>query len=451
MKPTAKARPAPSRPAARPRPSEPRVGTFTAACLLISNAIGSGIFTTTGFMARDLGDPRVILLLWALGGVLALAGAMAYSELGAAMPRSGGEYVYLRRAYGPLLGFLSGWTSFTMGFGAPIAAAAVAFASFALQLVPADLPLRDPTALALLLVWTITLVHALGVEPGGRLQRLLTVLKVGGIGLLLVLGLVSGRGNWGHLALTSPDVEPRIGAAFVSLVFVLYAFSGWNAAAYIAGEIRSPARSLPRALIAGTLFVSGLYLAVNAVYFYALPAAELAREPVLPVAEKVASSLFGPPGSAAVIAVLCLSIAGATSSMIWAGPRVYAAMALDRVIPSGFAQASAVGAPVRSILLQSVWVSLLLASGTFEQLVIYSGVALALFSGLAVASLIVLRRREPDLARPYRVALYPWLPLLYVAASLCVAAYATVERPLEALLAIGTVAVGIPLYYLWRR
>jgi APA family basic amino acid/polyamine antiporter len=390
-------------------------------------------------------------LLWALGGVLALAGAMAYSELGAALPRSGGEYIYLRRAYGPLLGFLSGWTSFTMGFGAPIAAAAVAFAHFALELIPPNLPLRDPRAIALVLVWAITLVHAMGVEPGGRLQRLLTILKVGGIGLLLALGLVSGRGSWSHLAQTSPDVEPRIGAAFVSLVFVLYAFSGWNAAAYIAGEIRSPARSLPRALIAGTLFVSGLYLAVNAVYFYALPVAELAQEPVLPVAEKAASALFGPRGSAAVIAVLCLSIAGATSSMIWAGPRVYAAMASDRVIPSGFARASAVGAPVRSILLQSVWVTVLLWSGTFEQLVVYSGVALALFSALAVACVIVLRRREPELARPYRVALYPWLPLLYIAASLLVAAYAVVERPLEALLAIGTVILGIPLYYLWRR
>ncbi len=410
-----------------------------------------GIFTTTGFLARDLGDPKLILLLWALGGLLALAGAMSYSELGASLPRVGGEYVYLRRAFGPLCGFMSGWTSFTIGFSAAIAAAGVSFAHYFLELLPAGSPHPTPTLLALTLVWLLTGIHALGVERGGAFQRLITVLKISGIGLLVAAGFVLGQGDWKNVATVSPSVEPSIGAGAVALIFVLYSFSGWNAAGYIAGEIREPGRSLPRAMVGGTLFISLLYLAVNLVYFYALPTASLAAEPVLPIAEKAASALFGPAAATTVVAVLCVSIAGAVSSMIWAGPRVYWAMADDHVAPALFGRTSRTNAPVHSIVLQSIWISVLLFLGTFEQLVVYSGVALALFSALAVGSVIVLRVREPDLDRPYRVAAYPWVPLAYIAASLLIAGYATLERPVESLLSVATVLAGVPFYFLWSR
>jgi APA family basic amino acid/polyamine antiporter len=428
-----------------------KVGIFTAACVLVSNAVGSGIFTTTGFLSRDLGDPRLILLLWALGGLLALAGAMSYSELGASLPRVGGEYVYLRRAFGPLCGFLSGWMSFTIGFSAAIAAAAVGFAHYFLELLPAGAPRPAPRLLALTLVWVLTGIHALGVERGGAFQRWITVLKIGGIGLLVAAGFALGQGHWQNVTTSSPGVEPSLGAGAVALIFVLYSFSGWNAAGYIAGEIREPGRSLPRAMVGGTLFISLLYLAVNLVYFYALPAASLAAEPVLPVAEKAASALFGPAAATTVVAVLCVSIAGAVSSMIWAGPRVYWAMADDRVAPALFGRTSGANAPVHSIVLQSTWISVLLLSGTFEQLVVYSGVALALFSALAVASVIMLRVREPELHRPYRVAAYPWVPLAYIAASLLIAGYAMLERPLESLLSVATVLAGVPFYFFWSR
>ncbi len=427
------------------------MGAFTAACVLVSNAVGSGIFTTTGFMARDLGDPRLILALWLAGGVLALAGAMSYGELGAAMPRVGGEYVYIRRAYGPLLGFLSGWTSFSLGFGAAIAAAAVSFAHFLLQLLPETAPLRSPAALALLLVWGLTGIHLLGVERGGQLQRWLTVLKIAGIVALVAAGLWLGAGDWTHLSTPATDAEPRLGSTVVALIFVLYAFSGWNAACYIAGEIRDPARNLPRAMVWGTLFVGALYLSVNLVYFYALPVSVLAAEPVLPVAEKVASALWGPTAAAVVVVVLCVSIAGAASSMIWAGPRVYFQMARDGVVPELFSRHTRSGAPAASILLQSSWITVLLLTGSFEQLVIYSGVALALFTALAVGAVVVLRVREPELPRPYRVALYPWLPLTYAAISLGIALYATLERPIEALASFATIGAGVPLYALWTR
>lgn len=428
-----------------------RVSAFTAACVLVSNAVGSGIFTTTGFMARDLGDPRLILFLWAFGGALALAGAMSYGELGAALPRVGGEYVYIRRAYGPLLGFLSGWTSFTLGFGAAIAAAAVSFAHFLLRVLPESVPLQSPAALALLLVWVLSGVHLLGVERGGQVQRWLTVLKIAAIGALVGAGLWLGAGDWTHLSARNPGSQPRLGSTVVALIFVLYAFSGWNAACYIAGEIRDPARNLPRAMVSGTVFVGALYLVVNLVYFYALPASALAAEPVLPVAEKVATALWGPAAASVVVLTLCVSIAGASSSMIWAGPRVYFQMARDGVVPRLFSRSTKSGAPASSILLQSIWVTLLLLTGTFEQLVIYSGVALALFSGLAVGAVVVLRVREPELPRPYRVALYPWIPLAYVAVSVGIAVYATLERPVEALASIATVCAGIPLYAFWTR
>lgn len=428
-----------------------RVGLFTAGCVLVSNAVGSGIFTTSGFLARDLGEPAVMLLLWGIGGALALAGAMSYSELGAALPRVGGEYVYLRRAYGPLWGFLSGWTSFTIGFGAAIAAAAMGFAHYAVELLPVSGIASSPTWIALALVWLLTGIHSLGVEQGGRFQRAITIAKIGGVALLVAAGLALGNGSWSHLSRGAPGIEPSLGSSAVGLVFVLYSFSGWNAAGYIAGEVRDPGRNLPLAMVGGTLFVTALYLLVNVFYLYALPASALAAEPVLPVAEKAAAALFGPGAARVVVAVLCLSIAGATSSMIWTGPRVYWAMAQDGVAPAGLARTSDANAPVLAILLQSGWVSLLLLSGTFEQLVVFSGVALALFSALAVSSLIALRLREPDLPRPYRVALYPWVPLAYVAASLWIATFATLERPIESGLSIVTVLAGVPIYFLWSR
>jgi APA family basic amino acid/polyamine antiporter len=428
------------------------VGGFTAACVLISNVVGSGIFTTTGFMARDLGDPGLILFLWIVGAFLALAGALSYSELGAALPEAGGEYVYIRHAYGPFVAFLSGWTSFTVGFGAAIAAAAMGFAAYVLQIFPLDSE-TGPGAkiLALGLIWALTAVHLAGVGPGGALQRLLTILKVGAIVLLVGGALVFGHGNWENLTVIDPQVTPSFGTVMVSLIFVTYTYSGWNAAGYIAGEIVNPGRTLPRSMIWGTLFVGSIYIILNTVYFYALPVAALAQPPVLPVAEKVSVALFGPAAARFVAIMLCISIAGAASAMVWVGPRVYYAMARDGVFPALFSETwDESGTPGRAIIIQSVWVTLLIVSGTFEQLVIYSGFALSLFSALAVGAVIILRWRNANLVRPYRVPLYPFVPLFYVAISSLIVLYTAIERPLESLLSVATVFAGTPLYLLWR-
>jgi len=444
----------PSEPAAPEASALPRhIGGFTAGCVLISTVVGSGIFTTTGFMARDLGHPGFILAVWLIGGLLALAGALAYSELGAALPVAGGEYAYLRRAYGPFVGFLSGWTSLTMGFGAAIAAGAVSFAAYALQLGPwEDEGGLRAMILAFALLWAITGVHLAGGGAGGALQRTLTVLKVGAMLVLIAAGLLVGAGDWAHLRGTEAQGTPGFGSWCVALILALYAYSGWNAAAYLAGEITDPAHTIPRTMIGGTLCVALLYLLLNSFYFYALPVTELATPPLLPVADKVARALLGLEAGRYVTALLCLSIAGAVSAMVWAGPRVYYAMAHDGVLPSCFTHTPGRHhTPINAILLQSLWASALIVSGSFEWLVLYSGTVLMIFNALAVAAVPLLRWREPDLPRPYRTPLYPLVPGGYLLVSAVIIGSALAERPVAGGLGIATVFAGMPLYLLWRK
>ncbi|MDH3505262.1 MAG: amino acid permease [Nitrospirota bacterium] len=432
--------------------SSRRISGFTATCVLVSSVVGTGIFTSTGFMARDIGDPWVILLLWGGGALLALTGAMCYSELGAAFPFVGGDYVYLREAYHPFVAFLSGWASFTVGFGAAIAAGAMGFASYVLQLVPSE---ADSTLLskgfALALIWSLTVVHVAGVGPGGLLQQLLTVLKIGAILLLIVGAFTVGNGDWQHLVMTSttPDVGP--GALVVSFIFVTYAYSGWNAAGYIAGEMINPTRSIPRTMIGGTLLVGTVYVVLNVVYFYALPVQALAAPPLMPVAEKVAVGMFGPTAAHFVTIMLCISIAGAVSAMIWTGPRVYYAMARDGFLPGFFSDTEQNhGTPVRSIVLQSLWVTVLVLSGSFEQLVIYSGLIITAFTALTVGAVIMLRQRRPQLVRPYQVPFYPVLPVCYILVAGVIMIFLSAEKPVETFWACLTLSAGVPLYFLMR-
>jgi APA family basic amino acid/polyamine antiporter len=421
--------------------------------VLVSSVVGTGIFTSTGFMARDIGDPWLILLLWGGGALLALTGAMCYSELGAAFPWVGGDYVYLREAYHPFVAFLSGWASFTIGFGAAIAAGAMGFASYVLQLVPSE---ADSTlqikAVALALIWSLTVVHVAGVGPGGLLQQILTVLKIGAILLLIAGAFTVGDGDWQHVVMTSgkPDVGP--GALVVSFIFVTYAYSGWNAAGYIAGEMINPTRSIPRTMIGGTLLVGALYVVLNLVYFYALPIHALAAPPLMPVAEKAAVGMFGSTAAYFVTILLCISIAGAVSAMIWTGPRIYYAMARDGFLPGFFSDTEHNhGTPIRSIILQSLWVTVLVLSGSFEQLVIYSGLIITVFTALTVGAVMILRQRRPQLVRPYHVPFYPVLPVCYVLVAGVIMIFLGVEKPVETFWACVTLSAGIPLYILMRK
>ena len=430
-----------------------RIDWFTAICLLVSNVIGGGIFTVTGYLARDVGDPVLILGLWVVGALIALAGAFSYSELGASLPQAGGDYVYLRHAYGPLAGFLSGWVSFVVGFGAAIAASAVSFSAYVFRLVPW---LEDgavaPAVPALALVWILTAVHVQGVSIGGLVQRLLTTTKVAALLFLIVGGLAFGEGSWEHLSVRAGNAQPSFGVAAVALVFVFYTYLGWNVAGYVAGELTDPTRTLPRIVVGGTIVVAILYLLINLVYFFALPVTVLGKPPLLPVAEKAAGALWGPGSARFLTLLLCISITGAVSAMIWAGPRVYWAMAKDGTFLRFFSHVdSRTGAPARAIVLQSLWASVLIITGTFEQLVLFGGAVLAVFTTLTVGAVLILRRRYPELPRPYRTPWYPVVPLMFMLAMLLLVATIITTRPGEALMGLGTIVTGAAAYWLFFK
>jgi basic amino acid/polyamine antiporter, APA family len=429
------------------------IGWFTASCLLVSNIIGGGIFTTTGLMARELGDPMLILLLWSLGGLFAIGGAMVYGELGSRLPHAGGDYVYLREAYGPLVAFLSGWTSFTIGFGAAVAASAISFSAYAFRVFPVmDDSGWRAKGLSLALLWLVTLVHCSGLAGGGRLQRTITSTKVLAIGILILGGLSASAAQWDWLSSQQPLDSPKAGSVAVALVIVIYCYLGWNVAGFIATEIHDPRRTLPRVMIGGTAFVAIIYVLLNLVYLSALSIAGLAEEPIVPVAEKSAAALWGPSSGQLVAALLCLSIAGAVSAMTWAGPRVYWAMAQDGVITPWLAHRHPeTGVPARAILFQTLWASALIISGTFEQLVIYSGLVLAFFMGLTLSAIFPLRARSHDSIPAYRSPWYPVLPVLLVSGATLVVGLSVVQRPVEALYGAATVVGGLPLYFYWRR
>ena len=420
----------------------------TAALIVVANIVGSGIFTTSGFVARDVGSPGWLMGLWLAGGMIALAGALSYAELGAALPEVGGEYVYLREAYGPFVAYLTGWTSFFIGFSGAIAAAALAFAGYLQRLIPGlAVAERLGKVIALAALCALTAIHVYGVGPGAKMQRVLTVGMIGAIVALVVAAFVFGQGSVANFASSAP----ARGNAAISLIFILYAYSGWNAAAYLAGEIREPRRSIPAALIGGLTIVTVLYLAMNAMYLYALPITAMAG--VLTIADVAAVAMFGAFASRVVAAIFALALLGSISAMVIAGPRVYFAMARDGLFPRSIGVVyQSRGTPARAILMQSAWASvLILFFGAFDRIVVYSGFAIALFSAMAVAALIVLRTRRPDLRRPFRVPGYPYIPAAYVALSIWIVTVAVFSRPVEALLGALTIAAGIPFYLISRR
>ncbi len=401
-----------------------RIGLGTAIAVVIGSMVGSGIFTTTGFISRDVGSPIALMALWVAGGLTALAGALCYSELGGAMPEAGGDYVYLREAFGPFVAYLSGWTSFLVGFSGATAASALAFVGYLRYFFPTlDSAGFESKLLALAILWSLTGVHVAGVGPGGKFQRFFAATTVLGMLALIAAGFSSGRGN-AHNFLTA---APAQGSAAVALIFVMYAYSGWNAAAYLAGEIQNPSRRLPAALITGTTVVIVLYLGMNAMYLYAQPTAEMAG--VLAVAEKTSVTLLGPTAAGLIAGLVAIVLVGSTSALILSGPRVYYAMARDGVFFRSLSKLNPkLGTPARAILLQAAWASvLILFFHAFERVVVYTGFALTAFTALTVIALIVLRVRRPTVARPFLTPGYPWLPSAYLVVSAWILTYTLVQ------------------------
>jgi len=423
-----------------------RLGPFDAAAIVISNVIGGGIFFVPIIVAQLVPHPAALLAAWAAGGALAFAGAMAYAELGAMHPHAGGEYVYIRDAYGPLAAFLTGWTSFIAGFSGAIAASAVALAGYVDHFVPLDQ--RSRTIVALAAVLAFTLVHVRGLGPGRFLQNVLALLKVSAIVILVVAGFAAARGSFGNL--TGGDHATAVGWG-LALVPVMFTYSGWNAAAYVAGEVRDPHRNVPLSLALGTIAVVVLYLALNALFLYAMPVGRLAALPGGSLMDNVAEQLFGAGGGDLLAIFALISIAASISAMVLAGPRVYFAMARDGVFVRAAGDVHPrFRTPAAAIAAQGVWSAVLVLSGTLSQLVAYTGFAVVLFAGIAVSAVFVLRRRMPDAPRPFRALGYPWAPAIFVLASAAMVVNEVWRNPQPALAGIALIAAGIPVYLLAR-
>jgi len=406
--------------------------------------VGTGIFTTSGVLLERLGSPALLLAVWGAGGVLALLGALCYAELGAAIPEAGGEYAFLSRLYHPLLGFLSGWVSLFAGFSAPIAAAAIGIVEYASRSFPGSaVPARLAAAV---LVVLFSAIHARGLETGARVQNALTLLKLAIIAGLLLGGLALGGGSTAHLRSTEGTTDPRtIGLA---LLWVSFAYSGWNAAAYLGAEIRDPARNIPRALLVGTGLVTLLYLALNALFVWAVPPGEMAGE--IAVGALAAGALFGPAAERWFSLAIAFALLSSLSAFMILGPRVYWAMARDGMMFRFVGDVDAKrGAPWKSVWLQGGLAAGMTLLGTFDQILTYMGFALGLFPLIAVVGLFRLRRGG---SATFRTPGFPWVPVAYVACTLAILSLGFLERPVESTVALATVAAGVLAYPgTWRR
>ena len=422
----------------------------TATAVIVANMIGTGVFTSLGFQLVDLSSGFVILMLWAVGGLAALCGALCYAELGTRLPRSGGEYVFLGEAYHPAAGFISGWISATIGFAAPIAAVAIAFSKYTAAVLPSGMGEVTQKALALTLVLGIAVLHARSRRLSGGSQLALTTVKVALIIAFIAAGLT--------LVPTPQPVsfapQPGDGAALlspafaVSLIYVSYAYTGWNAATYVSGELAEPQRSLPGVLVVGTLIVAVLYLLLHVVFLRAAPMDAMRGE--VEIGYIAARGIFGDGGGRIAGGMLALLLISSVSAMTLAGPRALQAIGQDFSAFSWLGRANAEGVPSNAVLFQSAIAAAFVLTSTFEAIIVFAGSLLAFNSLLAVLGLFVLRRKQ-GLAAPFRVPLYPVVPGIYLAVTAFTLVYVVWSSPLTALGGAALISVGGLFYILTRR
>jgi APA family basic amino acid/polyamine antiporter len=419
---------------------------------VIASMVGTGILVSPGFMMATLGNYPLIFALWALGGLLALCGALCVAELAAALPRAGGEYVYLREAYGPMPAFLSGWTSFILGFSAPLAvagyvAAEYLLAPFAHGDAEAGLLVK---ATAALIIIAVTVPNLIGHRQSAWTQDLTTALKIGLFVLLVALAFLFGRGQLAHLTEGRPMGEIALGDAATQLFYVMFAYSGWNAASYMAGEVKDPGRTLPRSLLLGTALVTALYLALNLTFAYAVPLSQVGFDNAMQVPTLAVENLFGPRASSVFSILLGLTFLATVSAFVITGPRVYYAMARDGLFPALAGRLGPRGGvPIYAMAAQSLCAIAILFATDFEILYQYASVGLSIFALLFIAAVYVLRRRRPDMARPFRLPGYPVVPGLFMGAILFMTVFAFMQWPKPSLFSLSSILLGIPVYYLW--
>jgi APA family basic amino acid/polyamine antiporter len=417
-----------------------QLGLGSASALVISNMIGTGIFVSTPFFAGDLGSVPLVLAIWVAGALVALAGATCYAELAVNYPDSGGEYVYLREAFGPIWAFMSGWTSFFVGFSCAIAAAALAFARYLGYFSPSLVALEKPLACSL--IAGMTAVNLMDLRFVARFQNVFTSFKVATLALLVAGGFAFGAGNWSHFSSSAVrQSETALWAQFaVSLCFVYTSYSGWNSATYIAGEIDNPSRNLPRALALGTLLVGALYLSLNLIFIYAMPLESIKLETKL--AASVAAKLFGPGIGSLFAAAMAIALFSTVNAMVTVGPRVYYAMANDKAFFAlGAKISSRTGTPLNSIVIQGI-VAMLVTLTPLPALVFFIGFSLNLFTVLTVASLFRFRKRAGWIRLAAVDFAYPLIPLFFIVVGLWVTSFGFWKEPLRSGLALGVIGLG---------
>jgi APA family basic amino acid/polyamine antiporter len=436
-----------------------QLGLFPATNIVVANMIGAGIFTTSGLLLAGLHDPILMMVLWAVGGIIAICGALSYGELGAAMPGAGGEYLFLSKLYNPLFGFLSGWVSFMVGFSAPIAASALGFSEYfcrAVPVLPAWLdnagimnPALTGKLLAISIILIFTFIHYRGIKYGARIQNVLTILKIVLIIILLIAGFTSGNGDMSNFSKGGSIASGIAGWKTIglSLMWIMFAYSGWNASTYLGAEIKNPAKTLPRSLLYGTGIVIILYLAINILYVYGINPGKM--EGIISVGGLAMGNLFGRSADILFSLLIAFALFSSLSAFIIIGPRVYYSMAKDGLF---FKSAGRIhekfNVPSNSILLQCIIAVVMVLSGTFEQVLTYMGFALGIFPILTVFGVIKLRRDNPGAVR---MPGYPITQFIYIAAGLLILGLSYAERPLESTIASLTVLAGIPAYYIFKK
>jgi APA family basic amino acid/polyamine antiporter len=429
----------------QPTASVRTIGLFTACGIVIANIIGTGVFTSLGFQLADIHSGFALLMLWIVGGIVALCGALCYGELSAALPRSGGEYHFLSRIYHPALGFMAGIISATVGFAAPIALAALAFGKYFHGVFNAG----SPILFSIAVVWIIAFFHLSNLRVGSVFQNLWTIVKVLLILALIIAGfLVEPKQPIAFLPQPGDAMSIFAGPFAVGLVYVMYSYSGWNASSYITGEISRPEKNVPRSLFFGTLLVVAIYTALNAVFLLAAPREEITGQ--LEVALIAGKHIFGENGGRVVGGIICLGLVSAISSMTWLGPRVTMSMGEDHSGLRLFARKNIHGVPTYAALLQLALVNLFFLKN-FQAIVIYIQYNLLLCALLTVLGVIVLRWTHPEMARPYRVWAYPLPPLIFTVITIWMMIYLLQSNPVESLSGVGTMVAGLVLYYFAGR
>jgi APA family basic amino acid/polyamine antiporter len=421
------------------------ISPLTATCIVVANMVGTGIFTSLGFQVAGVPTGFAILAIWIAGGICALCGALSYAELGAALPRSGGEYHFLGVIYHPALGFLAGWISATVGFAAPVAIAAIAFGTYLAEVVPG----LNPLFLSLAVVTICTIVLLRDLQLGSAFQNGSTILKIALIVVIILAGFWVKSTQPVSFLPTKADGALILSAPFaISLYWVMFAYSGWNASTYIVGELRNPSRTIPLSVGLGTVIVMVLYLGMNAVFLRTTPIAEMVGKQQ--VAVIAGAHIFGEAGAKVMALFICLGLVSSVSGMMWIGPRITAAMGEDLRILTFLARRNAHGVPVSAILAQYAIVVVMLLTATFQNAVNYVQFSLTLCSTLTVLGVFVLRWRQPDLPRPYRTWGYPITPLIFLGISVWMLEHMLADSSTRApsLWGLATMALGLVVYFL---